>query len=381
MRVRGGVDRYRILICSILLAGICVAVTGCGRKQEVSLDPASLLKVAQDYGKAKQSVAVVSAAPKRGEPSAASLPTEAEYVQQIRSLFNDWNWDQLEKAAHDARTSKARVLGGGWKLYMFYDAVTAPPEPASGTTTDSDWTNHIEALKQWAATKPESATALIAQAFAYYSFGLEARGGGYADTVTPEGWKLLEERNEKAAALLVEASRRIEKCPFWYEVMQDVALQQGWTKEQELQLLNAAIQFEPDFYHFYREHANYLLPKWYGEEGETQAFAEEISARVGGQQGEFLYFEIGSMLACQCDPNRNTLEGLSWPRLKEGYTALGELYGVSNMKANRFAMMAYLEKDKAAAQPAFEKIGNNWEDRVWRKRQDFDDAKAWAMSP
>ncbi len=81
--------------------------------------------------------------------------------------------------------------------------------------------------------------------------------------------------------------------------MQQLAIAQGWNRSQARQLLDQAVAFEPDYYHYYREHANYLLPKWYGEPGEAEAFAEEASNKVGGQEGKFVYFEIASLIMCQ----------------------------------------------------------------------------------
>jgi len=77
------------------------------------------------------------------------------------------------------------------------------------------------------------------------------------------------------------------KCPHWYVVLQSVARTQGWEKAHVRALFEKAVSFEPDYYHYYREYALYLLPKWYGEEGEAEAFAEEVSTRVGGKQGGF----------------------------------------------------------------------------------------------
>jgi len=371
-------------LVGLLTLGICSATLACSHKQSPQLDPESLLNVAREYGRNGQPVSVVSAA---GRPAGETAPvaspaaaeTEEQYVHDIRERLNEWDWDGLEKAVQEARTSKARVLGGGWKLYMFYEAVGAPV--SEHKITDTDWANHLEVLKQWATAKPESSAALIATAWAYVAYGGFARCSGYADTVTATGWKLYGERAAKASEFLVEAARLNEKCPFWYEAMQHVAHEQGWEKPQARELFDLALAYLPGYYHFYREYANYLLPKWYGEEGDVQAFAEETAARVGPPEGDIFYFDIGSTVACECDPDRNSLEGLSWPRLKQGYATLGELYGISDLKANRFALMAYLEKDQPAAQAAFEKIGPHWEPTVWTSKQDFDKAKSWATHP
>jgi hypothetical protein len=73
-----------------------------------------------------------------------------------------------------------------------------------------------------------------------------------------------------AASTLADAAKLREKCPYWYEAMQVVALNQGWNKSEARELMEQAAAFEPGFYHFYREYANFVLPKWYGETGKRE---------------------------------------------------------------------------------------------------------------
>ena len=59
-----------------------------------------------------------------------------------------------------------------------------------------------------------------------------ARGSGYSDTVSESGWNLFGKRVELGKSTLLGAARLKEKCPYWYEAMQKVALAQGWQKQQ-----------------------------------------------------------------------------------------------------------------------------------------------------
>jgi hypothetical protein len=194
---------------------------------------------------------------------------------EIPGYLAQKDYDSLERAARKARMAKTRLSRGVWKLYVFYEAVSEPS--ARGPATEEDWTSHIATLKSWGSTRPESATARIALAEAYENYADKARGSGYANTVSEDGWKLYGERNELAASTLAEAAKLKEKCPYWYEAVQDLAIAQGWDKSQARKLFEEAAAFEPTYYHYYREYANFLLPKWYGEPGEAEAFAEEVS--------------------------------------------------------------------------------------------------------
>jgi len=371
---------YLKTLTSFLLLGTCLLAPGCARTRAMNhVDRAALLEAVRQYGKNRQQGQAVSTTPavERTTQSPSGSDTEEAYKREIMSYFLDKNFAQLDKAARDARTEKERFPGGVWKLYTFYTGLSTPT--LGDQATDADWNYHIGVLKEWASARPDSAVARIALAETYISYSDKARGTGYANTVSVTGWKLSAERTAEAASILVEAERLTEKCPFWYEAMQQVALGQGWERDQARELFEQAIAFQPDYYHFYREYAYYLLPKWYGEPGDAQKFAEEISNRVGGAEGKFLYFEIASQITCQCDSPESEIETLSWPKIKEGYVALGQLYCYSNLKLNRFAHMAVEAGDKPAAAEAFAKIGDDWDHTVWRSNQRFEQGRKWAM--
>jgi hypothetical protein len=314
-----------------------------------------------------------------GRPISSSTIADDEdlYVSQIRKYVNLQNFDELEKTANEARIGKSRFVGGVWKLFAFYLAVGRIPD--GEPSTEAAWTARLTTLKIWESAHPESVTARVALAEMYVNYAWDGRGSGSADTVTQSQWKLLRERAELARSTLIVAARLKEKCPYWYEAMQHVAQAQGWKKSEARELMQQAVLFEPDYYHFYREFAYFLEPRWYGQPGEAEAFADEISNRVSGQQGNFLYFEIASLLTCQCNPDPAHMANLSWPKIQRGYAALDQLYGVSNLKRNRFAYMAYLGADRPVAGVVLTQIGDNWDKEIWGGKERFESIRAWAV--
>jgi hypothetical protein len=153
----------------------------------------------------------------------------------------------------------------------------------------------------------------------------------------------------------------------------------GWSKDQMRGLFERAVAFEPSYYIYYREYVSDLLPKWGGEPGEAEAFAEESYNRIGGRQGAFVYFEIATVLYCLCPDNPQPT--LSWPVLQEGFAEMEEQYGATLLKLNRFAMLAYLYQDREVASRILARIGDNWEPKVWVHRATFDLARSWAGHP
>jgi hypothetical protein len=307
-----------------------------------------------------------------------SLDVDGSYQAHIGMIFGTGDFPQLEMEAREIRGNQARLKGGVWKLYGFYEGVSTP-NGGTGASA-SDWIAHFAALQKWIQAFPDSATARIALANAYINYAWRARGTGSADSVHDLAWELFAHRIDLAEASLMDAAQMRDKCPYWYEAMQKVALAQGWPKQDARELFDNAVAFEPKYYHFYREYANFLQPKWYGEEGEARAFAEESGARLGEPDGPIVYFEITSLLVCHCGKEGDSLTGMSWPLIKRGYDDLQRLYGTSDLKINRFAYMAYLAGDKASARAAFGALGSKVNLTVWRNYDTFKSAEAWAMA-
>ncbi len=372
-------------IALLFVLGACFSQTSCLRLfmpqgAEPGPNPEQLLTVVRQYGQGGQSDSASAPQPAMSPSTApaATLEDEAIYRREISAIFYAGDFGKLEAKVREARASKERLRGGVWKLNQFYDVVATAPAASDGA--GKDWPKLFGILKQWKAAQPNSAAAQIAIAEAFVNYGWNIRGDGTADTVSSNRWQNFDVMLGKAASTLVEAAQLKEKCPYWYETMQDVALGQGWTKSQARELFEQAAAFEPTYYHFYREYAYYLLPKWYGQLGETEAFAAEAADRVGGQQGDFIYFELASVTVCSCESDKPSMKNLFWTRIRRGYEVLGQQYGVSDEKANRYALMAYAEDDKASAREAFAIVGNDRGDGVWSSQEHFENTKAWASS-
>jgi hypothetical protein len=296
------------------------------------------------------------------------------YRAEINALLARRAFAELDQAADSARASKERLGGGVWKLYVFYE-VAAMVE-TSNTIPGQLRLQRIALLQDWVAENPSSVTARVALADAYHGYAWAARGNGYADTVPDAAWKLFESRIAQAYSILLEADKLPAKCPHWHLVMLLVARDMCWSKDQMRALFERAVAFEPSYYHYYREYASDLLPKWGGEPGEAEAFAEESYNRIGGRQGAFVYFEIATVLYCLC--NDSPQPTLSWPVLQEGFAEIEEKYGATLLKLNRFAMLAYLYHDREVASRILARVGDNWEPKVWVHRATFDLARSWA---
>jgi hypothetical protein len=321
-----------------------------------------------------RNAALRNAAPSMGDEAAdADSEPEGAFQTTVRNLFNQGQFAPLETIAETARSQKTRFPGGAWKLHVFYDAIE---QPGSLTATDAAWNAHFARLQSWSAAMPGSSTPRVAMAQSYLRFAWKARGSGQFGKVTADGWKLFGERAQKARDILEQAKSISAKDPQWYRTMQTVCLAQGCDQKQAEVLLDEASAAEPGYFYFYEAQANYLLPKWYGKTGDSEAFAQSAADRVGGPEGDFIYFQLAASL--NCCKTRAQAPAISWDRVKQGYVALGQLYGSTNFERNELAFMAVREGDREFAQQLFARIGDNWNARVWGSKDKFESHKSSA---
>jgi len=363
----------KAVLAVLLLLAAAFTLTSCGHTEaappEISQD--TVMQTVRDYGRGHQG----TPAPAFTDSADATEGAELSYAEHVRSLVDQANYAELESLAQTNRLERGRFLGGNWRNNDFFNGATwANP---NDKPTDSDYQHQIEKLKKWQAARPDSAAAKIALAKIYVFYANFARGDGYAASVSDKQWDLYNSRTALAKQTLLEAAAFKERDPHWYIIMQEVAHNEGWGKADARELLDRAIAFEPDYFHFYRLYTQYLLPQWYGDHGEIPDFAEEVASKHPEPAGSILYFQIVSTLACYCEIQMGELKGADWQKLQLGFANLQATYGLSNLNANRFAEMATAFGDRAVAHEAFSHVVKR-EAMVWYAEDSYQQARAWA---
>ncbi len=292
-----------------------------------------------------------------------------DFRVSLLGLFNSGRYADLDTLAQQLQQQRSRFKGGAWRLHVLFGTLSSP---GAATATDAAWKAHIAKLEKWAQSSPTSPTPRIALAQTYLRFAWKARGHGYANTVTPEGWALFRDRVQLARSTLEQSAVLAENSPDWYLEMQGVALDQQWDRAAFDALAERALAHEPGYYYFAMSESNYLLPKWYGKPGDTERYAAEVADRIGGEEGDAVYFQIAAAINC-C--NRTQAPALSWPRVQRGFAAIESLYGSTNHERNVMAYLAVRGGDTATAQQLFARIGNDWSESVWKTKAAFDAAR------
>lgn len=368
-----------------LLSSIFLVAAVFSQQAESLGEQAARLRAAK--GGSAQAAAAATSAVAPSSPASSVMPAASDpevgdccaseintYSHQIAQLLMQGKYAELDAMAHDLRVNKTRFQGGAWKLHAFYEGVS---EPYFGDyASDKEWAEHLQRLDAWLKAQPKSVTAHIAFANGYMSFGWHARGGGYSDSVTDRGSKLFAGMAEISKNKLLEAEKLEEKCPEWFNAMLRVAQAQGWELQEARALAAAAMKLEPAYYYSYRAFAMIAMPKWYGEEGDSERFAEEIANELGGKLGDAVYAEIAPTLYCLCPGE--PVGKMDFQRIVRGYAADESLYGISFEKINKLAYIAVAAGEQAEAKKAFDRLGEHWDRETWRKKDKYDQARRWA---
>jgi hypothetical protein len=311
--------------------------------------------------------------PVEGDTSALNT----QMGRRLAPLVAREDFAELDKLANELRASRIQASNGTWHLRAFYEELVQAV--ADGSEKQS--ARRLQLLRAWVRAQPKSITARVAFGRGLVACAWRARGGGGADTVAPEAQRRFEQRLEEAARALQEARALEARCPVWWDCMQLVALGQGWSLTNYNRLFNEAIAFEPDYVFYYHNKVVFLLPRWYGREGDWQRFAAEAASARGGAAGDILYARVGWRVherrfygAFQQDA------GYGWSRMQRGLQAIVKQYPDSLSAASELAYLSYQAGDIAVAKPMFERIGRNVDQDIWGKDTGkFLRGRTWAL--
>lgn len=284
-----------------------------------------------------------------------------QFKHSVQKMLYQERFGDLENMAYDLRKTKAKFPDGAWKLLLFYEGFKSPLDK-----TPDGWKRFLTKFDKWLQVSPDSVTARVAAGTGWAFFGWKARGSGYANSVSDEGWRLLKDRLDKAFSLLTEKPVHPEDdCPGRYDLLLAIANVQGWDRAQYEELFHEAITFEPTYHAYFLNKANYLTTKWHGEKGDWQKFAQNAGNSTSAKEAGLVYTRI-LMSFWPNEFKSFTEPGITWSLAKQGFVDIEKNNPGSPWNLNRFCQLACVAKDKETARELFAKIGNRPYWQAWK---------------
>ena len=280
--------------------------------------------------------------------------------------------DELESKAAEYRAARARFSDGIYRLGQFYEGLAIgnwrkdeEPDP---------FPDRVRALEAWAAAKPASITARVALVKAFYYWAWRARGSdpGVKDKVNFEQ-RLARGHEEAEKALALP-----EKDPELFRARLALGKGLGLERAEMEKLLAEATAFDPSYERFYQSMADYLSPRWYGQPGDWETFAQQ-SAELRRDPALYALIIGGDSDFYEDDLFKNT--SVAWPRLRDGLLEVQKRYPDSLYLRSRFARYACEAGDKETGRPLMAALGGRYDSEAWSPwngRDRFERCTAWA---
>ncbi|WP_018608484.1 hypothetical protein [Uliginosibacterium gangwonense] len=250
---------------------------------------------------------------------------------------------------------------------------------AKGITDENNWNRAREKVEELRRKRPNEAYPIVAETEYWYKYAWDARGGGYASSVSPEGWKLFEERLSVAEKILRENKELGSSMPAWYELMVQVqSAMNHKTDERNKNFLEGAERYKT-YLPLYISMRNYAEPRWGGSWAGVDQLIKFAANNTKKTEGDtfYAYLYYGVHLNMRDEGNFFKETKVNWPRLKSAYEELLQRRPESLWHLNNFAALACEAGDKKTFLHLRKKIGNTPFDESWGTRPslDFCDAK------
>lgn len=316
------------------------------------------------------------------QPSfAGELEDRASYNALFSKLFLQEEFAELDRRAIEYRTTESRSGSGLWMLTHLYAGIRRPQDESKD---ENYWSDMESKALKWIALRPESPTPHNVYAGLLLGHGWKFRGGGWAGEVKKENWKPFYEYVKKAKDHLLKHKQVASTDPRWYELMINVARDEGWERQQFDELLTEAVLRHPYFHQIYFATTGYLAPKWHGSKEEIEKFANFVVEQTKAKEGMGMYARIYWYVS-QIYSDAVLLHfDIDWERMKRGMDDVLASYP-DQWNINHFAFFACINGDKQKTVQLFRELKApvfeawmNWELNRWENY--YDRCKSWTSS-
>ena len=214
-------------------------------------------------------------------------------------------------------------------------------------------------IKAWRAANPRSAGAAIAHATFWRNYAWAARGSGFADSVTPQGWELFQERLKSARTILEQTRKFASQNPLWYEEALEVSLGLGDGWDRQMTIYEEGIHRFPSYFPLHFHMLRALQPRWGGSEQQAAEFvAQVLSATPPGGRAA-LYTRLWWYVAQVSTPPSDifTDYGARWADMQAGFETLAAQWPTSPWIFSSYAYFACRSGDMTTYAVLGKKLG------------------------
>ncbi len=300
--------------------------------------------------------------------SAASQEIRDAAQGRAAALLKNADYAGLESLVASIKAKGYRLDDTNTELSAFYRAFSLQ----KGAGKDR-WGKRREDLEKWAAAVPESSAARTALADWWTDYAWEARGYGWASTVTEEGWKQMSDRLDKAEEVLTSIDANKVDDPEYFRIWLTVALGQSWSFSQMNRYFEKGAAVAREYYPLYNSKGYFLLPKWRGDHDDLETFAADAADHFPDAQGDLLYAGLIQLKAQDFGDEFFDDSMADYDRVRRGF----EFGMKSNDKHTRFRALSSLchlaarKGDNETATRLFLELGPRYNPDYFGREREF----------
>lgn len=236
-----------------------------------------------------------------------------------------------------------------------------------------DWSASLSRVDDLKKKYPGKAFVALADADYWVSYAWNARGGGFASSVTPDGWRLFKERMETAEKVLNDAKPYASQMPSWYNKM--IIIQSALDRpaeERDKIFLDGARKYKT-YYPTYFTMLRFLSPKWGGSWGTVDNLVKWSVDNTKETDGNSMYARLYWYASGDFPAGRLFKEThATWPKMKQGFEDLMARHPKSKWNLNNFARFACVANDQSTFLKLRNQMGKDVIEAAWPPNTSLD---------
>lgn len=296
-----------------------------------------------------------------------AITLSRQIARHAESLFLNRDFETFNELERDYRTNQSRLPDGRWKLTFLYADLGAIDNDAD----DDTWDTRLALTDAWRQATPDQPAPYLARARILVARAWQARGSGWAHTVSPEQWEVFHERIAQAQQVLEDARPILGENPSYYLQMATIAKAQSWPEVRFNDLYQTALQVAPTYYYMHFTAAEYYLPRWHGSKHELREFVENAVVHSRDREGMTLYTRIYWSQLWALKDDTFAPGHAEWEKMRQGFSDIMRDYPDSVWNLNAYAFYACMAEDWPTTRELLARIGDRLHLRIWRSPERF----------